>query len=126
MKKMIKKFFKKICEEELERLENLEKQLDELEDKCHADPQMIEGEKTYVHIEHVKVDKVEYNIDFERLSINELSGILNIGATYHTPDKQLKKADAEEFQDKHQKNHLKEQRAAQNKTPNVTIRAGKH
>ncbi|MBT2575292.1 hypothetical protein J7E26_15305 [Bacillus sp. ISL-51] len=126
MKKMIKKLVKKICEEELERLEKLEKQLDELEDKCHADPQMIEGEKTYVHIEHVKVDKVEYNIDFERLSINELSGILNIGATYHTPDKQLEKADAEEFQDKHQKNHLKEQRAAENKTPNVTIRAGKH
>lgn len=126
MKKMIKEFFKKICEEELERLEKLEKQLDKLEDKCHAEPEIIEGEKTYVHIEHVKVDKVEYNIDFEKLSINEMSGILNIGATYHTPDKQLKKAGAEECEDKQQKNHLKEQREAENKTPNVSIRAGKH
>ncbi len=78
--------------------------------------------KTYVHIEHVKVDKVEYNIDFEKLSIEELSGMLNIGATYHTPAHRLKQACAEEFRDNPQTDVAKEKDRQSRQTPNVTIR----
>ena len=47
----MKEIFKKVCEEELDRLKKVEQQLDELQDKCHFEPQTVEGEKTYVHIE---------------------------------------------------------------------------
>lgn len=115
-----------MCEEELDRLKKVEQQLDELQDKCHFEPQTVEGEKTYVHIEHVKVDKVEYNIDFENLSIEELSGMLNIGATYHTPAHRLKQACAEECRDNPQNDAAKEKRQTKQQTPNVTIRGRKH
>ena len=54
------------------------------------------------------MDKVEYNIDFEQLSIEELSGMLNIGATYHTPAHRLKQACAEESRDNPQNDAAKE------------------
>ncbi|AHC42484.1 MULTISPECIES: spore germination protein GerPC [Bacillus] len=126
MKKIMKEMFKKVCEEELDRLKKVEQQLDELQDKCHFEPQTVEGEKTYVHIEHVKVDKIEYNIDFEQLSIEELSGMLNIGATYHTPAHRLKQACAEESRDNPQNDAAKEKRQTKQQTPNVTIRGRKH
>ncbi len=115
-----------MCEEELDRLKKVEQQLDDLQDKCHFEPQTVEGEKTYVHIEHVKVDKIEYNIDFEQLSIEELSGMLNIGATYHTPAHRLKQACAEESRDNPQNDAAKEKRQTKQQTPNVTIRGRKH
>lgn len=126
LKKIMKEIFKKVCEEELDRLKKVEQQLDELQDKCHFEPQTVEGEKTYVHIEHVKVDKVEYNIDFEKLSIEELSGMLNIGATYHTPVHRLKQACAEECRDNPQNDAAKEKSQTKQQTPNVTIRGRKH
>lgn len=126
MKKIMKELFKKVCEEELDRLKKVEQQLDELQDQCHPEQQTIEGEKTYVHIERVKVDKVVYNIDFEKLNIGELSGMLNIGATYHTPEHHLKKACPEEFRDNQQNDAAKEKRQTKQPAPNVTIRGRKH
>ncbi|MEC3656099.1 hypothetical protein Q0N99_05195 [Bacillus siamensis] len=126
MKKIMKELFKKVCEEELDRLQKVEQQLDELQNKCHSEPQTVEGEKTYVHIESVKVDKVEYNIDFEKLSITEMSGVLNIGATYHTPEHQLKKAGAEEFRDNQDNDPVKEKRQTKQQTPSVNIRGRTH
>ncbi|MDJ1631146.1 hypothetical protein QNN00_15670 [Bacillus velezensis] len=72
------------------------------------------------------MDKVEYNIDFEKLSIEELSGMLNIGATYHTPAHRLKQACAEEFRDNRKLMLAKEKRQTKRQTPNVTIRGRKH
>ena len=43
------------------------------------------SEDTHIHIESLRVDKIDYHLEFGELSIDQLQGRLNIGATYYTP-----------------------------------------
>ncbi|MDG3044346.1 hypothetical protein OE903_12070 [Bacillus sp. B6(2022)] len=50
------------------------------------------SEDTHIHIESLHVDKIDYHLEFGELSIDQLQGRLNIGATYYTPkDPHLKR-----------------------------------
>lgn len=40
---------------------------------------------THIHVESLHVDKIDYHLEFGELSIDELQGKLNIGATYYMP-----------------------------------------
>jgi hypothetical protein len=63
----------------------LEKRLTALEQKMSAPAASPVSEDTHIHIESLHVDKIDYHLEFGELSIDQLQGRLNIGATYYTP-----------------------------------------
>ncbi|MFB8733601.1 hypothetical protein ACEQPO_05525 [Bacillus sp. SL00103] len=69
------------------------------------------SEDTHIHIESLHVDKIDYHLEFGELSIDQLQGRLNIGATYYTP------------KDTHIKKSAPPLKPKETKTPTVSIRS---
>ncbi|MDN4638141.1 hypothetical protein QCD73_16645 [Bacillus sp. PsM16] len=92
LKHFIQSLFKKTEASPSPSVVELEKRLTALEQKMSA-PAPPVSEDTHIHIESLHVDKIDYHLEFGELSIDQLKGRLNIGATYYTPkDPHLKKA----------------------------------
>ncbi|QGX66881.1 hypothetical protein GPA07_16135 [Bacillus sp. ms-22] len=91
MKHFIQSLFKKTESSPSPSVVELEKRLTALEQKMSA-PASPVSEDTHIHIESLHVDKIDYHLEFGELSIDQLQGRLNIGATYYTQkDAHLKK-----------------------------------
>ncbi|MDH6563400.1 hypothetical protein M2166_002233 [Bacillus sp. TBS-096] len=84
LKHFIQSLFKKIESNPSPSVIELEKRLAALEQKMSA-PAAPVSEDTHIHIESLRVDKIDYHLEFGELSIDQLQGRLNIGATYYTP-----------------------------------------
>ncbi|MEH7203282.1 hypothetical protein [Bacillus safensis] len=94
LKHFIQSLFKKTESSPSPSVIELEKRLAALEQKMSA-PAPPVSEDTHIHIESLHVDKIDYHLEFGELSIDQLQGRLNIGATYYTPkDTPLKKSTA--------------------------------
>ncbi|KPN12601.1 hypothetical protein AKG37_15920 [Bacillus australimaris] len=94
LKHFIQSLFKKTESCPPQSVIELEKRLTALEQKMSA-PAPPVSEDTHIHIESLHVDKIDYHLEFGELSIDQLQGRLNIGATYYTPkDTPLKKSAA--------------------------------
>lgn len=94
LKHFIQSLFKKTESSPSPSVVELEKRLAALEQKMSA-PAPPVSEDTHIHIESLHVDKIDYHLEFGELSIDQLQGRLNIGATYYTPkDTPLKKSTA--------------------------------
>lgn len=84
LKHFIQSLFKKTESNLSPSVIELEKRLAALEQKMSA-PAAPVSEDTHIHIESLRVDKIDYHLEFGELSIDQLQGRLNIGATYYTP-----------------------------------------
>ncbi|MFJ5673346.1 hypothetical protein ACIQAS_17310 [Bacillus safensis] len=84
LKHFIQSLFKKTESTPSPSVVELEKRLAALEQKMSA-PAPPVSEDTHIHIESLRVDKIDYHLEFGELSIDQLQGRLNIGATYYTP-----------------------------------------
>ncbi|MGE6631680.1 hypothetical protein [Bacillus sp. NPDC077027] len=87
LKKMIQSLFQKIGRDDAKKLAAIEKRIAALEKKCSAPV----SEDTHIHIDSLHVDKIDYHVEFGELSIDQLQGRLNIGATYYMPKKEKQK-----------------------------------
>lgn len=61
---------------ELDKLRECEERLSVIEKQKQSSKQ--EYEETYIHIETLNVEKIDYHLEFGELTIDELSGRLNI------------------------------------------------
>ncbi|USD83509.1 hypothetical protein M5E02_03550 [Bacillus safensis] len=84
LKHFIQSLFKKTESNPSPSVIELEKRLAALEQKMSAAAAPV-SEDTHIHIESLRVDKIDYHLEFGELSIDQLQGRLNIGATYYTP-----------------------------------------
>nr|WP_254110949.1 hypothetical protein [Bacillus pumilus] len=110
MKHFILSLFKKTESRPSPSVTELEKRLIALEQKMSA-PASPVSEDTHIHIESLHVDKIDYHLEFGELSIDQLQGRLNIGATYYTP------------KDTHIKKSPPPPKPKKTKTPTVSIRS---
>ncbi|MBQ4816868.1 hypothetical protein QPL77_03545 [Bacillus pumilus] len=110
MKHFILSLFKKTESSPSPSVTELEKRLTALEQKISA-PASPVSEDTHIHIESLHVDKIDYHLEFGELSIDQLQGRLNIGATYYTP------------KDTHIKKSAPPLKPKETKTPTVSIRS---
>ncbi|OEI74498.1 hypothetical protein BG616_09880 [Bacillus subtilis] len=83
MKKMLRSLIRHCLKSELDKLRECEERLSRLEEQNNSSKQ--QAEETYIHIETLNVEKIDYHLEFGELTIDELSGRLNIGATYYMP-----------------------------------------
>ncbi|OLP64295.1 hypothetical protein BACPU_27750 [Bacillus pumilus] len=65
-------------------LVELEKRLTALEETISKSISPA-SQDTHIQIETLHVDKIDYHLEFGELSIDQLQGRLNIGATYYSP-----------------------------------------
>ncbi|MBU8609055.1 hypothetical protein ACQKEX_09950 [Bacillus pumilus] len=110
LKHFILSLFKKTESRPSPSVTELEKRLIALEQKMSA-PASPVSEDTHIHIESLHVDKIDYHLEFGELSIDQLQGRLNIGATYYTP------------KDTHIKKSPPPPKPKKTKTPTVSIRS---
>ncbi|MED1820667.1 hypothetical protein [Bacillus subtilis] len=89
MKKMFRSLIRHCLKPELDKLCECEERLSVLEKQKQSSKQ--ESEETYIHIETLNVEKIDYHLEFGELTIDELSGRLNIGATYYIPPEEKNK-----------------------------------
>ncbi|MFB0635469.1 hypothetical protein ACEPP6_09245 [Bacillus rugosus] len=106
MKKMLRSLIRHCLKSELDKLCECEERLSLLEKQGKSSKH--ESEETYIHIETLNVEKIDYHLEFGELTIDELSGRLNIGATYYIPSEEKDK---------------KCQRKSEASTPAVKIRS---
>ncbi|MBU8784997.1 MULTISPECIES: spore germination protein GerPC [Bacillus] len=88
LKTLFKPLIKKICQEEMKELKEKVLALE----KVHHNKQDEHCCTRDIRIENMRVDKIEYNIEFGELEIESLSGKLNIGANYPLSAKWLEDA----------------------------------
>ncbi|WP_128894790.1 hypothetical protein [Longirhabdus pacifica] len=84
-----------------------------------------------IHVDHISLDKLEFNNNFKQLEVNELTGKLNIGANYSD----LKTTSENDCHDDHKSNQKDELQVTKENTqktkgnhtsqPEVNIRAKK-
>ncbi|MCM3036950.1 hypothetical protein M3579_13355 [Bacillus pumilus] len=110
LKHFILSLFKKTESSPSPSVTELEKRLTALEQKMSASASPV-SEDTHIHIESLHVDKIDYHLEFGELSIDQLQGRLNIGATYYTP------------KDTHIKKSAPPPKPKETKTPTVSIRS---
>ncbi|WP_313955497.1 spore germination protein GerPC [Bacillus pumilus] len=110
MKHFILSLFKKTESSPSPSVTELEKRLTALEQKMSELASPV-SEDTHIHIESLHVDKIDYHLEFGELSIDQLQGRLNIGATYYTP------------KDTHIKKSAPPPKPKETKTPAVSIRS---
>ncbi|NTU25479.1 hypothetical protein HPX95_04615 [Bacillus tequilensis] len=89
MKKMLRSLIRHCIKPELDKLHKCEERLSLLEKQKQSCKH--ESEETFIHIETLNVEKIDYHLEFGELTIDELSGRLNIGATYYIPPEQKDK-----------------------------------
>ncbi|CAF1725677.1 hypothetical protein [Bacillus subtilis] len=89
MKKMFRSLIRHCLKPELDKLRECEERLSVIEKQKQSSKQG--SEETYIHIETLNVEKVDYHLEFGELTIDELSGRLNIGATYYIPPEEKDK-----------------------------------
>ncbi|KAF1680056.1 MULTISPECIES: hypothetical protein [Bacillus] len=89
MKKMLRSLIRHCMKPELDKLHEYEKRLSLLEKQKQSSND--ESDETYIHIETLHVEKIDYHLEFGELTIDELSGKLNIGATYYIPPEEKDK-----------------------------------